>query len=141
LHQYDNNYQFYVVGSSPTAEVQALEKLPGIKVTGRVEDIRSYIKYAAISVAPLRIARGIQNKVLEAMAMNKVVIATQNAMEGIKMYADLTENIQDTVQGQVKRIRQLVKSENLEQMGKSSADWVKTQYQWKTVLAPLKDLL
>ena len=58
LYQYDNNYQFYIVGSSPSAEVQALEKLPGITVSERAEDIRPYIKYATIAIAPLRIARG-----------------------------------------------------------------------------------
>jgi glycosyltransferase involved in cell wall biosynthesis len=52
-------------------------------VTGRVEDVRPYIQQARVSVAPLQIARGIQNKVLEALAMAKPVIATSMAIEGI----------------------------------------------------------
>lgn len=73
---------FYIVGSNPTDEVKALAG-DGIVVTGTVADVRPYIAHAAICVAPLRIARGIQNKVLEAMAMAKTVIASPQAKEGI----------------------------------------------------------
>ncbi|MFP7753826.1 TIGR03087 family PEP-CTERM/XrtA system glycosyltransferase [Thermodesulfobacteriota bacterium B35] len=75
--------RFYVVGSNPTREIKSLEQKGGITVTGYVEDIREYYKMATICVAPLRIARGIQNKILEAMAMTKPVICTSNAFEGI----------------------------------------------------------
>jgi sugar transferase (PEP-CTERM/EpsH1 system associated) len=76
--------KFYIVGSNPAARVLALTKIPGVTVTGKVEDIRPYLKYASIAIAPLRIARGIQNKVLEAMAMGKRVILSPQAMEGIQ---------------------------------------------------------
>jgi sugar transferase (PEP-CTERM/EpsH1 system associated) len=75
--------RFYIVGSKPTAAVRALGELSGIHVTGRVEDVRPYLAHAHAVVAPLRIARGIQNKVLEALAMEKVVLATPEAWEGI----------------------------------------------------------
>ena len=52
-------------------------------MTGRVEDVRPYVAHAAVAVAPLRIARGIQNKVLEAMAMARPVVASAEAFEGI----------------------------------------------------------
>lgn len=77
------NAQFYVVGTNPAQEVQRLAQLDGVHVTGRVADVRPYVAHAAASVAPLRIARGIQNKVLEAMAMGKPVITTPQALEGI----------------------------------------------------------
>jgi glycosyltransferase involved in cell wall biosynthesis len=67
--------RFYVVGRSPAAEVLALAS-DRIVVTGTVDDVRPYLQYAAAVVAPLRIARGIQNKVLEAMAMSRPVIAS-----------------------------------------------------------------
>ena len=76
--------RFYIVGSKPAAEVQALGSLPGITVTGRVEDVRPWLAHAHAVGAPLRIARGIQNKVLEALAMEKVVLATPEAWEGIE---------------------------------------------------------
>lgn len=67
--------RFYIVGRSPSAEVQALAS-ESIVVTGTVPDVRPYLQHAAVVVAPLRIARGIQNKILEAMSMSRPVIAS-----------------------------------------------------------------
>ncbi|MBW8897819.1 MAG: TIGR03087 family PEP-CTERM/XrtA system glycosyltransferase, partial [Massilia sp.] len=75
--------KFYIVGSRPAPAVQELARLPGVVVTGTVPDVRPYIAHAAVSVAPLRIARGIQNKVLEAMAMATPVVVSPQALEGI----------------------------------------------------------
>lgn len=77
------NVVFYIVGARPTAAVQRLSGLPGVMVTGTVPDIRPYLAHAAICVAPMRIARGIQNKVLEAMAMACPVLVSPQALEGI----------------------------------------------------------
>lgn len=74
---------FYVVGSKPAKAVLELGKLPGVVVTGSVPDVRPYLAHAAVVVAPLRIARGIQNKVLEAMAMARPTVVTPQALEGI----------------------------------------------------------
>ncbi len=76
-----------IVGANPAPEVVALAALPGVVVTGRVEDVRPYVLHAAVSVAPLRMARGIQNKVLEAMAMGRPVVATEAAFEGVRAVA------------------------------------------------------
>jgi sugar transferase (PEP-CTERM/EpsH1 system associated) len=75
--------RFYVVGSRPTSEVLRLAERPGITVTGYVDDVRDYLAGAAACVAPLRIARGLQNKVLEAMASARAVVSTAEAFEGI----------------------------------------------------------
>lgn len=74
---------FYVVGSNPTAAVHELSHLPGVHVTGTVPDVRPYIAHAHAVVAPLRIARGVQNKVLEGLAMGRPVIASPAAIDGI----------------------------------------------------------
>ena len=79
--------RFYIVGSNPAAAVEALGRQPGIVVTGRVEDVRPWVAHAHAVTAPLRIARGIQNKVLEALAMEKVLLATPAAWEGIEDFA------------------------------------------------------
>lgn len=79
----DPNTQFWIVGANPDKKVLGLDSLAGVSVTGRVDDVRPYLAHAGCIVAPLRIARGIQNKVLEAMAMARPVIATPQAMEGI----------------------------------------------------------
>jgi len=75
--------RFYIVGSRPAPAVQALAQRAGVTVTGTVPDVRPYIAHAAVAVAPLRIARGIQNKVLEAMAMATPVVVSPQALEGI----------------------------------------------------------
>ena len=74
--------QFHIVGSNPAPQVQALESIAGVFVTGRVADVRPHVAHA-IAVAPMRIARGIQNKVLEAMAMGRPTVVTSDALEGI----------------------------------------------------------
>ncbi len=75
--------RFFIVGSNPSPLVQALGQDPRITVTGRVPDVRPYLAHAAAAVAPLRVARGIQNKVLEAMAMGRPIVASPAALEGI----------------------------------------------------------
>ena len=77
------NAHFMIVGANPSADVVRLGNRPGITVTGRVADVRPYIAHGAASVAPIRIARGIQNKVLEAMAMARPIITASPAFEGI----------------------------------------------------------
>lgn len=79
--------QFTVVGSRPTEAVVRLARQPGVVVTGGVPDVRPYLAHAACAVAPLRIARGVQNKVLEAMAMACPVVASPQAAEGIRAEA------------------------------------------------------
>lgn len=75
--------RFYIVGSNPSETVKQLARLDRVEVTGRVEDIRPYLQFSRAAVAPMRIARGIQNKVLEAMAMEKPVIVSDSGFEGI----------------------------------------------------------
>jgi glycosyltransferase involved in cell wall biosynthesis len=72
--------QYAMVAMIP---VMALARRPGIVVTGTVPDVRPYLAHAAVSVAPLRVARGVQNKVLEAMAMALPVVVSPQALEGI----------------------------------------------------------
>ncbi len=74
---------FHVVGSNPAPRVQSLSAMNGVFVTGRVADVRPYIAHASAAVAPMRIARGIQNKVLEAMAMARPTVVTGDALSGI----------------------------------------------------------
>jgi sugar transferase (PEP-CTERM/EpsH1 system associated) len=75
---------FHIVGANPAPAVQALARLPGITVTGAVPEVQPFLAHAAVAVAPLQIARGIQNKVLEAMAMACPVIASPEAFEGVR---------------------------------------------------------
>ena len=84
---------FYVVGSKPTKQVQELALLNSVRVTGRVDDIRPYLAHADLVIAPLRVARGVQNKVLEGLAMDRPVLATEAAMEGIEVNHSLNLHV------------------------------------------------
>lgn len=75
--------QFVIVGSNPSSSVLALASTPGVSVTGTVPDVRPYVGNAVVSVAPLRIARGVQNKILEAMSMGRAVVSTPQAAAGL----------------------------------------------------------
>ncbi len=75
--------EFWIVGGSPTSAVVALDGLPNVHVTGRVPDVRPYLRHSACAVAPLRVARGVQNKVLEALAMGCRAVCTDAALAGL----------------------------------------------------------
>lgn len=76
--------RFYIVGRNPTRRVRELERQPQVIVTGSVPDVRPYLAKVMVAVAPFRIARGVQNKVLEAMAMGLPVVGTSIAFQGIQ---------------------------------------------------------
>jgi sugar transferase (PEP-CTERM/EpsH1 system associated) len=78
--------RFHIVGRSPTAAVRALAS-DAVSVTGTVPDVRPYLQHAAVVVAPLRLARGIQNKVLEAMAMARPVVAASACVDALTAQA------------------------------------------------------
>jgi sugar transferase (PEP-CTERM/EpsH1 system associated) len=76
--------RFHIVGRNPTPAVRALAG-DSVDVTGTVPDVRPYLQHAAVVVAPLRLARGIQNKILEAMAMGRPVVASRECAEAINV--------------------------------------------------------
>lgn len=76
IRRADPTAEFYVVGNNPTSSVRRLDHIPGVTVTGGVPDVRPYVLQARAVVAPLRLARGIQNKVLEALVLGRAVFAT-----------------------------------------------------------------
>ena len=77
-----------IVGREPAAAVRALADPPGVEVTGSVPDVRPYVRRAAVAIAPFRISRGMQSKVLEAMASGLPVIGTPLAFQGIPAKAE-----------------------------------------------------
>ncbi|WP_088283378.1 TIGR03087 family PEP-CTERM/XrtA system glycosyltransferase [Ideonella sp. A 288] len=76
-----------IVGADPSPEMRALGDLPGVTVTGSVPDVRPFIRGSALMVAPLAIARGTQNKILEAMAMGVPVVTSRIAAGGVDAVA------------------------------------------------------
>ncbi len=74
---------FEIVGRAPSREVRMLAAHEGIRVVGEVDDVHGHLRDFAVSVAPLRMGRGVQNKVLEAMAASKPVVLSSRAATGI----------------------------------------------------------
>ncbi len=132
--------RFYIVGSHPVSAVCALAHQPGIRVTGTVEDIRPYLVHAHAAVAPLRVARGVQNKVLEAMAMGCPVLATNAAAEGISMPVDQEALVTDTLAEQVNIAVKLLNSKN-SSLGNKNRYEVSRLYDWKTSAERMEQLL
>lgn len=129
---------FYIVGGNPAAEVQALHGKQQIRVTGRVEDIRPYILHATLVVAPLRIARGIQNKVLEAMALNKKIVASCMAMEGINAPASPYLAQSDEADTFISHCQTLL-AQN--EQACNNRSWVIAHFTWPATLTPLSGYL
>lgn len=133
---------FSIVGSNPTPEVRRLGAQAGIEVTGRVPDIRPYIDAADVAVAPLRIARGIQNKVLEAMAMAKPVVATPAALEGIEATPRLHLLVEDDPVMMAKAILALLDNpERAREIGLAARRQMEARYDWGSNLAALDAML
>ncbi len=78
------NVEFRIIGSNPTPVIERLRQVPGVVVTGHVPDVRPYLKDALVSIAPLRMAHGTQNKILESMAQGIPVVATPHAAKGVQ---------------------------------------------------------
>lgn len=74
-----------VVGRNPVAAVQRLGSIAGVEIIGTVPDVRPHLAAARLAVVPLPVARGVQNKVLEAMAMGLPVVASSAALEGLPL--------------------------------------------------------
>ncbi|MBV8665078.1 MAG: TIGR03087 family PEP-CTERM/XrtA system glycosyltransferase [Burkholderiaceae bacterium] len=131
---------FTIVGARPAPEVQQLQALPGVRVTGTVPDVRPYVAHAALAVAPLRVARGVQNKVLEAMAMGKTVIVSPQALEGIRAEAGRDLLLANDAAQFAAGIVQALAQPDAE-LGRRARDRVETLYGWASNLAQVETLL
>jgi sugar transferase (PEP-CTERM/EpsH1 system associated) len=121
---------FYVVGMRPTAAVSRLGGEASVKVTGRVDDIRPYLQHAAVVVAPLRVARGIQSKILEGMAIARPVVTTTAAARSVRATSGLhLEEAADAAEFANKVLAVLGTARGSE-MGRQARQQVIAEYDW-----------
>ncbi|HEX8534564.1 MAG TPA: glycosyltransferase, partial [Allosphingosinicella sp.] len=133
---------FAIVGRAPTPAVMRLADRPGVIVTGSVPDVRTWLRAADLVVAPLRIARGIQNKVLEAMAMARPVVASAAAFQGIDARAGRDLIVADNAGEQVGAILSLLSNpKSAMAMGAAARRQMVSRYRWDAALKPLTELL
>ena len=133
------NVQFFIVGARPTEEVLQLAAIPGVTVTGAVADIRPYLAYARAAVAPLRVARGTQNKVLEAMAMAVPILATSAAMAGIEYDDPAGLQVTDSEQQFSAMAIEMLQRDDSQPL-RASRQWVCQRYDWDVNLGKIYEL-
>jgi len=134
--------RFYVVGMNPAPEVQALGNDPAIHVTGTVPDVRPYLAHAALAVAPLKIGRGVQNKVLEAMAMARPVVASPDAATGIEADSEAEMIVAGSADAFVRAIDALLADPaTAARIGAAARQRILNQYSWDAHLSRLDPLL
>jgi sugar transferase (PEP-CTERM/EpsH1 system associated) len=133
--------RFRVVGARPTAAVSALADVPGVEVTGAVPDIRPYLHGAAAVVAPLRIARGIQNKVLEGMAAARPVIVTSQALDGIGARHEQEVLVADDAMTTARATIAVLQGKAQSDLGAAARAYVVAHHRWQGHLATLDALL
>ena len=141
IQQQVPNTTFTICGSAPSPKVKALAKLPGVSVTGAVPDVRTYLARSSVGVVPLRIARGIQNKLLEAMAMGLPAVATTSAWRGIEAKDGRDLLVADEPAAFAAAVVQLLQDQRLRQtMGQAARETMETHYRWEHTLAQLDEV-
>ncbi len=136
------NARFAIVGRAPTAEVMALRAIDGVEVTGEVADTRTWLDAADVVVAPLLLARGIQNKVLEAMAMGKPVVASPPAAEGIDASAqDGLFCVLNAREEAEQVISLIINPERAAEFGRAARARMIARYSWASQLKTLREIV
>ncbi len=134
--------RFAIVGRRPEPRLLALHGQDGVEVTGQVPDVRPWLTAADVVVAPLRIARGVQNKVLEAMAMARPVVASPQAFEGIDAAAGRDLVVAEGSRAEAEAVLALLaEPAHAEAIGSAARARVEARYAWRARLTPLDALL
>jgi sugar transferase (PEP-CTERM/EpsH1 system associated) len=140
LRQRHADLFFYIVGSNPARAVTRLARHDGVVVTGRVDDVRPYLQHAAAAVAPMHVARGVQNKVLEAMAMARPVLVTRRGLEGIDATHGEQVLVAEEPRDYVESISQVLAGEH-EDVGRRARSFVERFFVWERNLPEVVLLL
>lgn len=133
---------FEIVGKDPAPEVRGLNAVPGVKVVGPVPDVRPWLWSAAVVVTPLLIARGVQNKVLEAFAAGRAVVSTSPPLVGLDLVRDRHAALADSPEQWVQSIDRLFNDESArKEMGAAARQWVSEHHRWDVCLQELDELI
>ena len=139
--QYENA-RFYIVGRNPAPAVEKLGTLPGVHVIGNVADIRPWYQKAAVFVVPMRLGRGVQNKVLEAMAMGRPIVSTSKANDGIGALDGEHLIIADSADNFARAVTGLLQDHNRQKiLGVNARNFVLAENTWEEHMARLENLL
>jgi sugar transferase (PEP-CTERM/EpsH1 system associated) len=142
LRQRHPDLKLQLVGRRPAPAVTRLGAVPGLEVVGQVPDVRPYVARAGVVVVPLRLARGVQNKVLEALAMAKATVASPQALEGLQARVGQDVLAASTPDEWVGAIDRLLGDAALRrQLGTAGRAYVEARHRWDVCLEPLAEIL
>jgi sugar transferase (PEP-CTERM/EpsH1 system associated) len=134
--------EFRIVGRNPAPAVRALAAVPGINLVGQVPDVRPFVASAAVVVAPLRLARGVQNKVLEAMAMAKPVVAAPAALAALNAVSGTHVLAAATPREWVAAVCGLLADPHeRHRLGAAARQYVERHHHWERCLQPLLEAI
>lgn len=135
LRARDPDLRLQVVGAAPTAAVLRLAELPGVTVTGAVPDVRPFVRASALTIAPLKIARGTQNKILESMAMGVPALCSPIAAAGVDAEAGEHLLIASTVDEWTERILSVCRDPGLrDRFAQAGRARVQSHHTWLQVM-------
>jgi len=131
-----------LVGRRPTQEVSRLAEVAGVELVGQVPDVRPFVERSAVAIAPLRVARGVQNKVLEGMAMGRPVVASPQALQGLGHRNGLPVLEARTAEEWAEHLSSLFADPSrCEALGRAGRLYAEEHHAWQNCLAPLGELL
>lgn len=133
--------RFAIVGARPSPAVRDLARLSGVEVVGAVDDIRPYIAEAAVVVAPMRVARGVQNKVLEALAMGRPVVMTMAAQLGLDTPPALVGAVADNPVEFAEKVVEMLNRSTWDEVADQARHYVLARYRWSDRTRKLLDVL
>jgi polysaccharide biosynthesis protein PslH len=131
-----------LVGRNPAPAVRGLARLAGVELVGQVSDVRPYLAGAAVAIAPLQIARGVQNKVLEALAMGKAIVSSTHALEGLRAVPGVNVLAASSPGEWADAVSHLLDDPDLRrQLGLAGRCYVQVYHRWDRCLEPFGALL
>jgi sugar transferase (PEP-CTERM/EpsH1 system associated) len=139
IHGESPQTRFWVVGKDPHSRLAPLAADPGVRLTGRVEDVRPYIAGAAVYVIPLRIGGGTRLKVLEAMVMGKAIVSTTLGCEGFDLVPDQELVVADTPADFAAAVLALLRDpQRRERIGRAARRFAGSRYDWRVIVPRLE---
>jgi sugar transferase (PEP-CTERM/EpsH1 system associated) len=142
IRQAEPDATLSIIGRAPTPAVRRLAEIPGVDVTGRVDDVRPHIARGAVYVVPLRIGGGTRLKIFEAMAMAKAVVSTTIGAEGLPVTSGRDIDIADDPAGFAQAVVRLMRDTQARRAMEAAARrLVVERYDWSAVAMDFQDAL
>ena len=136
-----SDVRLIIAGKDPSADLLALSADPRIIVTGTVPDLRPYLARASLAVSPIRYSVGIQNKLLEAMAMATPVVSTPQATAALQVQPGRDLLVADTAQAMAEEVMDLLGNDTARhRVGQAGRRYVETYHNWNTAAEQLENV-